>query len=1141
TPPGIVGNTNVVVKNPDGQSGALQSTSSSPTPFHYDGTAPSITTPLSPTSGSSLGGTVVTINGAGFLPNARVTFGGTSASGVSVNGAGTVITATTPAHPAGSAGVTVTNVGGGTATASSAFTYTAAAAPTVSGIGSTTSGSSLGGTAITVSGTNFVTGAQVTFGTVSRSVSDAGTSNGSSTVTSNSAGFAPADVGAAVTGTNIPANTTIVTVIDIKTITISANANGTTASGSLTIVRPVKAASAAVLNSTTISVTTPARPAGSFAVTVTNPDGQKATSTATFTFTAAAAPTITGSPSPSSGNPGDQITITGTGFAISRPTPPSTPPNAVADAIISIGTAPCVTGNTSPDSSCVTPASSSPVVRSATSIVGLVPNSPGGAKTVTVTNPDGQTATTTFTYSTPTAAPTIGSVSPNTGGTLGGDSVTLNGSNFAPGAVVTFGGGKASSMAISNSGGTITARTPAGVYGTVDVTVRNPGGQTGTLGDGFTFTPSAQPTISSVSPTSGPPGTHVTITGTNFAHNEPTATPNAAAPAAVTIGGQPLLRNTRSVADGATTNGSATVTSATAAFTSADVGAAVAGLDIPLGSTITAVGSGTSVTLSNSATGTTSSDSLTITQTLVPGATSARGSVPLAPVGTYDVGVLNPDGQGAISSAAYQIPPDATAPTTTASGVANGFAYTFGTYARSPVTVTLTANDNAGGSGVRSISYSATGGQTIALQTVNLTAPANQTSFTINTDGVTTISYYATDVAGNVESTHTAVVELDSTAPAITASATIPSGGGTTAYTSGTLTDQDVTVSFSCTDGGSGLGGAPISASTSASHNAPAGTNPLSVTVTSAGSNQSVAGTCTDQAGNSATTTFSGIDISRTAPTITASATSGGNPYTAGTWTNEPVTVTFACTPLGPTTPISSLTPPQQVAGPVQNGTVTGTCTDTQGNSSSTTFGTASLGIDIDLTPPVATVSATTTNNNNVTVPYIAGTWTDHDVVVTFSCTDGGTVHSDVATTTPPVTVSAEGSTSGVSGNCTDNALNISDTVTFFGSILIDKTPPVCTVAVYPSHLAVTSKLTAVVATVNVTDGLSGTQGFVLDSVVSNHPATASTDITGFTIGTGDTTGNLKATRGRIYTLTYHGVDVAGNASAPCTARVTSP
>lgn len=60
----------------------------------------------------------------------------------------------------------------------------------------------------------------------------------------------------------------------------------------------------------------------------------------------------------------------------------------------------------------------------------------------------------------------------------------------------------------------------------------------------------------------------------------------------------------RTVIDAVTTNGSTTVTSATANFTSADIGKTVSAAGIPTGATITAVGSATSISISATATAT---------------------------------------------------------------------------------------------------------------------------------------------------------------------------------------------------------------------------------------------------------------------------------------------------------------------------------------------------------------------------------------------------------------------------------------------------------------------------------------------------------------------------------------------------------
>lgn len=71
----------------------------------------------------------------------------------------------------------------------------------------------------------------------------------------------------------------------------------------------------------------------------------------------------------------------------------------------------------------------------------------------------------------------------------------------------------------------------------------------------------------------------------------------------------------RSVADGVT-NSTTTVTSATAAFTQADVGARVSGAGIPAGATVATVSNGTTVVLSAAATASASSVALTIERTL---------------------------------------------------------------------------------------------------------------------------------------------------------------------------------------------------------------------------------------------------------------------------------------------------------------------------------------------------------------------------------------------------------------------------------------------------------------------------------------------------------------------------------------------
>jgi hypothetical protein len=134
----------------------------------------------------------------------------------------------------------------------------------------------------------------------------------------------------------------------------------------------------------------------------------------------------------------------------------------------------------------------------------------------------GGTATLTSGY-TFVPAPTITSISPASGPLVGGQTVTISGTNLA-GASVTFGG--AAATIVANSGTSITITTPAGTAGAANVVVTTAGG-TATLTSGYTFVPA--PTITAIAPTSGPStgGQTVTITGTNLSG------------ATVTFGGAP--------------------------------------------------------------------------------------------------------------------------------------------------------------------------------------------------------------------------------------------------------------------------------------------------------------------------------------------------------------------------------------------------------------------------------------------------------------------------------------------------------------------------------------------------------------------------------------------------------------------------
>ena len=112
-----------------------------------------------------------------------------------------------------------------------------------------------------------------------------------------------------------------------------------------------------------------------------------------------------------------------------------------------------------------------------------------------------------------------------------------------------------------------------------------------------------------------------------------------------------------------------------------------------------------------------------------------------------------------------------------------------------PTTVALHATDDADGSGVRSLSYSATGAQPVAQRTIG----GASASVPVSEDGTTTVSFAATDNAGNTETTQTQTVKIDTVAPKVTVSKSDPTPNAHGWYAT------PVTVSFACTDTTSGV------------------------------------------------------------------------------------------------------------------------------------------------------------------------------------------------------------------------------------------------------------------------------------------------------------------------------------------------
>ena len=151
----------------------------------------------------------------------------------------------------------------------------------------------------------------------------------------------------------------------------------------------------------------------------------------------------------------------------------------------------------------------------ATSPTGLA-----GTVDVTVTTPGGISAKSSADRFTYLAAPTVSSVSPSSGPSTGGTAVTIKGSGLTGASVVSFGSNAATGLSVV-SDSELTAASPTGLAGTVDVTVTTPGGISArTKAHRFTYL--AAPTVSSLSPSSGPStgGTAVTIKGSGLNRGE---------------------------------------------------------------------------------------------------------------------------------------------------------------------------------------------------------------------------------------------------------------------------------------------------------------------------------------------------------------------------------------------------------------------------------------------------------------------------------------------------------------------------------------------------------------------------------------------------------------------------------------------
>jgi large repetitive protein len=402
-------------------------------------------------------GTVVTIRGQRFTGATGVWFGGVPPTAYTVL-SDTVITATV--GNGGSGFVSVASASGFGSKAG--FVHTG---PVITGFAPTAGPA---GTVVTLTGINFTGATGVSFGNtpaasftlVSPTTITATTAAGSAgnvTVATPDGAFSRPSFNLPVLQSNSPGNGTTGTVVTIKGYNFL-GATGVSFGN-------VNAASFTVPSDTVITAVVGNGAQGRVVVSNTYGSAQ-----GSFFFFSYPPPTMA-SFAPTSGNADTVLTIRGTGFS--------------STTSVKIGNS-------------FNPAYNFTVVSDS---VITVPVGEGASGSIMVTTLGGQVSLPGFVFT----GPRITSFFPASGTT--GTKVTLLGSNLGAITAVTFGGQPAASFTVDSATG-ITATIGTGATGELKLFAPN--------GNASTFSFIRVPQISSFSPTSGPVGTTVTITGTDF-------------------------------------------------------------------------------------------------------------------------------------------------------------------------------------------------------------------------------------------------------------------------------------------------------------------------------------------------------------------------------------------------------------------------------------------------------------------------------------------------------------------------------------------------------------------------------------------------------------------------------------------------
>jgi hypothetical protein len=481
-------------------------------------------TGLSPSSGPVTGGTVATISGLNLTGTTGVMFGTQPGTGITILD-DTRLTVITPANPAGSVPISVTNSAGtGSSPDPSTWFLYVIPPPQLTSV-TPLSGSIGGGTPVTITGSGFATTRLVQFGsqtatdltvlddnhitvttppnpvgTVAISVTNAGGVAGSPDLTSM---FRYEIVYPKITGitpaSGPAAGGTLITINGSGFLTTRNVRFGDTQGANLTII-----------DDRNLTITAPAHPAGTVPVSITNAKGTGYSEEATTMYQYdVPVPQLTGiSPDSGSISGGTRVTITGTGFTGAKEVMfaglPGTDLIIADDEHLTITTP-------------AHPAGTVPVA--ITSSAGLG-ESPGPA--------------TMFRYE--ILLPKLTGIFPDNGSVNGGTVVTLTGSGFTTTKEVTFGGKAGTGLNVIDDRH-LTIITPAFPPRSVPISISNAAGSGGSLGPAtlyrFAFPP---PVTTRVTKNPAPAGENASGTGTVTGLPVPVTPPHEAAPAAAAQG-----------------------------------------------------------------------------------------------------------------------------------------------------------------------------------------------------------------------------------------------------------------------------------------------------------------------------------------------------------------------------------------------------------------------------------------------------------------------------------------------------------------------------------------------------------------------------------------------------------------------------